>query len=151
MAKTYKFKDVKLVDGRLYGLSMTTTREVSDGKRGEATTTTTKIKFGIDFNGIPLDLMMQYAGATLTIRRQNGVWKKMTPAQIRQDENKVINWADMGKGGESTKAPNMIVILSNIMIGAGMAEEDAINKATELANDPVKMVEMLSKAGLLPE
>lgn len=151
MASTYKFKDAKLVDGRLYGLSMMTTREVSDGKRGEATTTTTEIKFGIDFSGIPLDQMMQYAGATLTIRRQNGVWKKMTPAQIKQDENKIINWADMGKGGESTKAPNMVVILSNIMIDAGMAEDEAINKATELANDPVKMAEMLSRAGILPK
>ena len=151
MANTYKFKDAKLVDGRLYGLSMTTTREVSDGKRGEATTTTTEIKFGIDFNGIPLDMMMQYAGATLTIRRQNGVWKKMTPAQIKQDEYKVINWADMGKGGESTKAPNMIATLANIMIANGMPEAKAVERAADIAKDPAKLKTMLEMAGMLSE
>ena len=151
MANTYKFKDAKLVDGRLYGLSMTTTREVSDGKRGEATTTTTEIKFEIDFNGIPLDLMMQYAGATLTIRRQNGVWKKMTPAQIKQDEYKVINWADMGKGGESTKAPNMIATLANIMIANGMPEAKAVERAADIAKDPAKLKTMLEMAGMLSE
>lgn len=151
MANTYKFKNARLVDGKLYGLSMTTEREVSDGPKTDPNRVTTKVKFTIDYDGISLDQMMQYAGATLTIRRQNGVWKKQTPEQIKQDEDKIINWADMGKSGEPTKTPSIIVTLANIMINSGVSQDKAIERATKVANDPEKLAEMMKLVGMLDE
>ena len=148
MTTTYKFKDARIIDGCLYGCSMTTEREVSDGPRNDPNTVTTKVKFTIDYDGIPLDKMLNLSGSTLVIRRQNNVWKKQTPEQIKQDENTTIHWSQMGISG-GAKAPSMVATLANIMIQNGVPEAQAIERASKIASDPEKLKMMLETMGMM--
>ena len=142
---TYDVKSARIVDGRVYGVKATTTRQVKNDQGEEVK----GIKITVDFDGIPVDEFTKFGLATLVIRRQNNVWKKMTPSEIEADKGKTIKWDVMGTNGTSSSRPSMAATLANIMIANGVPSEKAIERASELAKDPEKIKAMLEMAGML--
>ena len=146
MTTTYECKNARIIDGRIYGLKVTTVRQVTNDQKE----TVKDLKVTVDFDAIPVDELAKFATATLIIRRQNGVWKKQTPDQIKQDNGKTIKWDSMGTNG-GTSRPSMAATLANIMIANGVPEAKAIERATDIAKDPAKLKTMLEMAGMLSE
>ena len=147
MTTTYECKNARIIDGRVYGVKVTTTRQVTNDQKE----TVKDLKVTIDFDAIPVDELAKFATATLIIRRQNGVWKKQTPEQIKQDNGKTIKWDSMGTNGSGGNRPSMATTLANIMIANGVPEAKAIERATDIAKDPAKLKAMLEMAGMLSE
>ena len=147
MTTTYECKNARIIDGRIYGIKVTTVRQVTNDQKESVK----DLKVTIDFDAIPVDELAKFATATLIIRRQNGVWKKQTPEQIKQDNGKTIKWDSMGTNGSGGNRPSMAATLANIMIANGVPEAKAIERATDIAKDPAKLKAMLEMAGMLSE
>lgn len=145
MTTTYECKNARIIDGRIYGLKVTTVRQVTNDQKE----TVKDLKVTVDFDAIPVDELAKFATATLIIRRQNGVWKKQTPEQIKQDNGKTIKWDSMGTNGSGSNRPSMAATLANIMIANGVPEDKAIERASDIAKDPAKLKAMLEMAGML--
>lgn len=145
MTTIYECKSARIIDGRIYGLKVTTVRQVTNDQKE----TVKDLKMTVDFDAIPVDELAKFATATLIIRRQNGVWKKQTPEQIKQDNGKTIKWDSMGTNGSGSNRPSMAATLANIMIANGVPEDKAIERASDIAKDPAKLKVMLEMAGML--
>lgn len=145
MTTIYECKSARIIDGRIYGLKVTTVRQVTNDQKE----TVKDLKVTVDFDAIPVDELAKFATATLIIRRQNGVWKKQTPEQIKQDNGKTIKWDSMGTNGSGSNRPSMAATLANIMIANGVPEDKAIERASDIAKDPAKLKVMLEMAGML--
>lgn len=141
---TYKTSNARVFEGKLFGCTLTTTRSV----KNELQEKVEGIQITIDFNEIPLDKLLDLAAATLVIRRQNNVWKKQKPEQIKQDIGKTIHWSQMGISGGS-KAPSIVATIANIMVQNGVPEAQAIERASKIASDPEKLKTMLETMGML--
>lgn len=144
---TYKVKDARIIDGRIYGVSITTTRQVTN----EHKQTVKDITVTVDYDGMPVDQFTLWATSTGIIRQQNQVWKTMTPEQIKAYNGKTLKWSELGKTGGKSSTPSIIVTLTNIMISNGIPQDKAIERATKVANDPEKLKEMMELVGMLDE
>lgn len=143
---TYNVKDAKIVDGHVYGISITTTRQV----KNEVGQVVKDIKITINYDGMPVDQFTLWATSTAVIRQQNQVWKKQSPEEIKAYNGRTLSWDEVGKTGKSSK-PSMAATLANIMIANGVPEAKAIERAADIAKDPAKLKAMLEMAGMLSE
>ena len=122
----------------LYSVSWKTTNENKDQVRVDAT---------IDLTGCKLEDMVKWGIKSRVIDRQK-VERTMAKEKIPTKLNIHVN--EMGKGTRE-KSQGIVVTLANIMIANGVPSEKAIERATKVANDPVKLKEMMALVGMLDE
>ena len=146
MANTYEMNEVRIVDGKLFGLKAIVSGRQVTNDVGE---TVKDIKIILDYDRIPIEKLADYATGTLVIRRQNNVWKKMTPDAIREDIGKTISWDMMGSNSGTSQRPSIAATLANIMIANGVPQDKAIERASEVAKDPEKLKAMMELAGMM--
>lgn len=122
----------------MYSVSWKTTNEAKDQVRVDAV---------IDLTGCKLEDMIKWGIKSRVIDRQK-VERTMTKEKIPTKLN--IHVGEMGKGtGE--KSQGIVVTLANIMIANGVPSDKAIERATKVASDPVKLKEMMELVGMLDE
>lgn len=120
-----------------YHVSWKTTNEDKDQVRVDAE---------IVLDGCPLTDMVKWAAKTRVIDRQKverTMKAKDIPTKLK------INIGEMGLGASSKKQPSMASILANVFIAQGMSQDKAIQKASELTKNPLKIAEALAKVGMI--
>ena len=121
-----------------YSVSWKTTLEDKTQVRVNAT---------IDLTDCLLENMVKWGIKSRVIDRQK-VERTMTSDKIPTTLNIHVN--EMGKGTRE-KSQGIVVTLANIMIANGVPSEKAIERATKVASDPVKLKEMMALVGMLDE